>query len=137
MVGQGRPLNLPCRCRLPQGTAWKLYTCVALISGWASCATTPAWAADATADALRIAWGGGGPDRQWQATLRVANGRFSQPQPLGIEADEPGSIWIDDDELRVRNIQSARLRRRRRDAVGDSEARLIVNLAPVERRRNR
>ena len=43
---------------------------------------------------LRIAWGGG-VARQWQGTISVTEGSVSEPRPLGIEADEPGSMWID------------------------------------------
>ena len=50
---------------------------------------------------LRIAWGGGA-ERQWQATIRVAGGELRDPQALGVEADEPGSFWIENGELRMR-----------------------------------
>ena len=42
---------------------------------------------------VRIAWGGGA-DRVWQGTISVSDGSLSEPQPLGIEADEPGSMWL-------------------------------------------
>ena len=43
---------------------------------------------------VRIAWGGGS-DRLWQGTITISDGTLSDPQPLGIEADEPGSMWLD------------------------------------------
>lgn len=43
---------------------------------------------------VRIAWGGGA-DRVWHGTISVSEGSLSDPQPLGIEADEPGSMWLD------------------------------------------
>ncbi len=43
---------------------------------------------------IRMAWGGGS-DRIWQGTISVSDGELSDPSPLGIEADEPGSMWID------------------------------------------
>ena len=43
---------------------------------------------------LRIAWGGGS-ERQWQATITTSDGRLADFQPLGIEADEPGSMWLE------------------------------------------
>ena len=45
---------------------------------------------------VRIAWGGG-PDRTWQGTISTTDGSLSEPRPLGIEADEPGSMWLEDD----------------------------------------
>ncbi|MDP1340591.1 hypothetical protein, partial [Klebsiella variicola] len=43
---------------------------------------------------LRIAWGGGA-EAQWQGFLAVTEGALSDPRPLGIEADEPGSMWLE------------------------------------------
>ncbi len=43
---------------------------------------------------VRIAWGGGA-ERTWQGTISVSDGSISEPQPLGTEADEPGSMWLD------------------------------------------
>ena len=45
---------------------------------------------------VRIAWGGGA-GRLWSGTIAVSDGAVSEPQPLGIEADEPGSMWIEPD----------------------------------------
>ncbi|MCE5268484.1 MAG: hypothetical protein LLG00_11425 [Planctomycetaceae bacterium] len=45
---------------------------------------------------LRIAWGGGAA-RLWTGTIAVSDGAISEPQPLGVEADEPGSMWIQSD----------------------------------------
>jgi len=44
---------------------------------------------------VRIAWGGGA-ERAWQGTISVTDGAISEPQPLGAEADEPGSMWLED-----------------------------------------
>ena len=43
---------------------------------------------------LRIAWGGGA-ERLWRGTISLSEGSLSEPQPLGVEADEPGSMWLD------------------------------------------
>ena len=40
---------------------------------------------------VRIAWGGGA-ERLWEGTIAVSQGAISEPRPLGIEADEPGSM---------------------------------------------
>ncbi len=45
---------------------------------------------------LRIAWGGGSP-RLWRGTIEVSEGTLSEPHALGIEADEPGSMWLETD----------------------------------------
>lgn len=50
---------------------------------------------------LRIAWGGG-VERSWRGTVNLSAGSFEQIEPLGIEADEPGSIWLDGSQIRIR-----------------------------------
>jgi hypothetical protein len=50
---------------------------------------------------LRIAWGGGAP-QQWFGTVALTEGRIFLHRPLGIEADEPGSIWVDENRLEIR-----------------------------------
>jgi hypothetical protein len=42
---------------------------------------------------LRIAWGGGA-ERTWRGMVSVGDGSLSDPQPLGMESDEPGSMWL-------------------------------------------
>jgi hypothetical protein len=60
----------------------------------------PAWLS-AESLKIRIAWGGGS-ERIWQGKITLSEGRLDQPCPLGIEADEPGSMWIQDGALVVR-----------------------------------
>ncbi|MDZ4818888.1 MAG: family 10 glycosylhydrolase [Planctomycetota bacterium] len=55
---------------------------------------------------LRCAWGGG-TERKWSGTISLSGGRMAMHRPLGIEADEPGSIWVTDNRLQVRQ-RSAR-----------------------------
>ncbi len=43
---------------------------------------------------VRIAWGGGA-ERMWRTVVGVSKGTVSEPLALGIEADEPGSMWLD------------------------------------------
>jgi hypothetical protein len=45
---------------------------------------------------VRIAWGGGS-ERLWQGTISASDGTLMEPRLLGVEADEPGSMWIDED----------------------------------------
>ncbi len=49
---------------------------------------------------LRFEWGGGAR-RAWQGEVRVDQGRFSELLPLGIEADEPGALWLDKGAVRI------------------------------------
>jgi hypothetical protein len=44
---------------------------------------------------VRIAWGGGA-ERLWQGSISVSEGSLSQPMALGVEADEPGTMWVED-----------------------------------------
>jgi len=46
---------------------------------------------------IRLAWGGGA-SRRWQGEVRVDQGSFERLTLLGMEADEPGSIWIEQPE---------------------------------------
>ncbi len=47
---------------------------------------------------VRIAWGGG-TARQWRGTIAINDGTLGLLAPLGIEADEPGSMWCEDGKL--------------------------------------
>ena len=90
MVGHGSPRTS--RGRVPPAArvaaaAWRL-----------GCALT-VWLltlAVATADdfQVRIAWGGG-VERRWTASISLGEGSLANPRLLGVEADEPGSMWLD------------------------------------------
>lgn len=80
---------------------------------------------------LRIEWFGS-TMRQWQGSIGVSDGVVADAQLLGSEADEPGSMWIEDGRLEVRQRSL-----RRYDGVdlrvsAPLDARLIVTLAPVD-----
>jgi len=49
---------------------------------------------------IRIAWGGG-VERTWVGTVSLSEGTLSDIRPLAIEADEPGSMWIESGKLRI------------------------------------
>jgi len=49
---------------------------------------------------LRLTWGGGAA-RRWEGAITVPGGALRELTPLGVEADSPGSIWIEDGQ-RVR-----------------------------------
>src|SRR5690554_1626624 len=99
MVGQGSPkTSLSGRqfadgCRSP----------ATLLAGWAVALllglVSPAVAAEEFQ--LRVSWGGQ-VARTWQGSIWVSEGEVSAPAPLGIEADEPGSMWLDEGQLLIR-----------------------------------
>jgi hypothetical protein len=49
---------------------------------------------------LRVEWGGGAA-RRWSGTISVTEGAIARPVALGIEADEPGSMWLEADRLLI------------------------------------
>jgi len=49
---------------------------------------------------LRIEWGGA--EQHWAGTVAVSQGTLCEARPLGIEADVPGSIWIENGRLIIR-----------------------------------
>jgi hypothetical protein len=56
---------------------------------------------------IRVSWGGGS-ERTWQGAISINQGAMSEPQSLGIEADEPGSMWLDGNQKLVVRQRSAR-----------------------------
>ncbi|MGD9127267.1 MAG: hypothetical protein PVH19_07785, partial [Planctomycetia bacterium] len=52
---------------------------------------------------LRIDWGGNRPIR-YRGSISLSEGHIDHIRPLGVEADEPGSIWIDRDRVWVSPI---------------------------------
>ena len=82
---------------------------------------------------VRIAWGGGS-ERLWHGTISVRDGLLSQPRPLGVEADEPGSMWLDGDPIGSRKLVVHQRSPRGYDGVdvlvtASSDAVLLVQLA--------
>ena len=82
---------------------------------------------------VRIAWGGG-KEKLWEGSIAVSHGTIAQPRPLGIEADEPGSMWLEDGRLLIRQRSP-----RAYDGVdlivtAPANAKLIVQLAATRER---
>jgi hypothetical protein len=96
---------------------------------WASAATAAAPAGETTLR-LRIAWGGGA-ERQWQGTIELEHGALSESAPLGIEADEPGSIWLEDRRVMVRQRSLRAYDGVDVLATAELNDKLIVRLWPV------
>ena len=61
---------------------------------------TVAAQADEPTMQLRIAWGGGQSNR-WVGSISISEGTLSSPRPLGVDADEPGSLELTKNVLRV------------------------------------
>jgi len=62
------------------------------------------WAQAAAQETMRVrvAWGGG-RERLWEGAIWLSEGALSQPKPLGIEADEPGALWLELNEPQTAN----------------------------------
>ena len=78
---------------------------------------------------VRLSWGGG-VARTWQGVIRLSEGTLFDPIALGLNADEPGSMWLHGDELRIwqrssRNFDGVDL-----TLSGGLDAKLLVALLP-------
>ena len=60
---------------------------------------------------IRIAWGGG-PERLWQGRVALSQGTLSHPVPLGIEADEEGSMWLERGQFQIATLRGGKPSRR-------------------------
>ena len=60
-----------------------------------ACAVAPA---DDLALTLRFAWGGGNAER-WVGSIAIDAGQIDAIEPLGIEADEAGSMWVEGNRI--------------------------------------
>src|SRR5258706_496894 len=80
--------------------AWhRALVAVILLQVWSM---APASRADDAGLRLRVEWGGAS-ERRWQGTLSAEQATLSEPRPLGIEADEPGSMWAADGRILIRS----------------------------------
>ncbi len=105
MIGQGRPATSSRApfARLFRATSWLCGVALMLIVAGGSTLQ----AAEISLR-LRIAWGGG-PDHIWRGSVTLSQGEFSQLRALGIEADEPGSIWLEgNQQIQIRPPSRAR-----------------------------
>ena len=94
MIGQGgpKPSHADRPSQVPKGArrgAWLALVLAVVANG-------PVHAGQAGQVNLRIraAWGGGA-ERIWHGTITLNQGQLADPEPLGIEADEPGSMWLE------------------------------------------
>lgn len=124
MTGQGRPrTSHSCRPlrRLASRGGWLAYALWLLIP-------TPALAADVELR-VRLAWGDGAATR-WRGAISLSSGALSEPAPLGIEADESGSMWLDAGTLRIDGRSPRRYEGVDLTVTAPSEAKLLVQLGP-------
>jgi hypothetical protein len=105
MIGQGGPKASRAHSALV--SCARRILCAAAALACALCASgSSALAADVDVR-LRVAWGGGA-ERVWHGTIEVSEGQVAELQPLGIEADEPGSMWLPDKNIVEVRQRSAR-----------------------------
>ena len=98
MIGHGRPTNSKLHGRQARCVAFGFPTLPAL---GLFLALTVSWVpARAESLRVRIAWGGGAA-RLWTGSFSIDQGTLQAHQSLGIEADEPGSMWLTQDGSRL------------------------------------
>ncbi len=134
MVGHGSPKTLQGRYLPAAGAAAARYVCRCALVLLLACASRTTLADDLR---VRIAWGGG-PERTWRGTIAVSNGTLADPRSLGIEADEPGSMWLDGDAGGSRKLVVQQRSPRSYDAVdllvtAAADAKLLVQLSTADR----
>lgn len=95
MVGQGGPNRS--RTRSPAFSVPAARLAWLLVLGCGLWAVQPAVAETVR---LRIAWGGGS-ERVWRGAIAVSEGTVFEPELLGIEADEAGSMWLEKNRVVV------------------------------------
>lgn len=79
---------------------------------------------------LRFEWGG--PRRvQWSGSISVDRGRFHDPAPLGMEADAPGSVTVENGQLVVAPRSGRRYDGVDVSVTAEPDAEITVRLVPV------
>lgn len=80
---------------------------------------------------LRIAWGGGA-ERRWAGSIALEGGTLAEPVALGVEADEPGSIWLAGNTVEIRQRSPRNYDGLDVTVTAPSDAKLIVELHPAD-----
>jgi len=81
---------------------------------------------------VRIAWGGGS-DRAWQGTCRVTPGSLVAATCLGREPDDPGSLVVANEQLKILQTRSRSYSGIDVHVRGSRESQLVIELAPRDR----
>jgi hypothetical protein len=123
MFGHGRPTRARCRS---DSAARKVAAGAARVVSVLFIALAPT-IVGAESIRLRIEWGGGAT-RLWHGRIEIDRGIFSELQPLGLDADEPGSQWTDGRSITIRQRST-----RSYDALdvlveADRDATLLIDL---------
>jgi hypothetical protein len=80
---------------------------------------------------LRVAWGGGAP-RQWLGTISLSQGTVRHLVPLGVETDDPGSLWLDRGTVRIQQTSPRAYSALDVYVSAPADAKLIVSLLARE-----
>jgi hypothetical protein len=111
MIGQGRPSSSAFACARYMGRKLRR-ACLGRASIWAialaigSATSLPGIAQDrpeAQPIRLRITWGGG-EARRWFGRFGLERGSMSDLVLLGHNADEAGSVWLDEGKVQVASL---------------------------------
>lgn len=90
MLGHGSPKPRRRRC-CGRALVWSVCALVGALAGRSPAA--PPLGSEETIR-VRIAWGGGA-ERTWQGRIALSEGTFSEPSPLGLEADEARLVSLE------------------------------------------
>ncbi len=80
---------------------------------------------------FRIEWSGGAP-RIWSGIVESRDGQFSDPSALGLEADVPGSMWIDGHVLYLQRFSSGVYDGVDATIVGDPQSPVTITLQAAD-----
>ena len=133
MLGHGRPHNttckgLPPRVRFLLRAGWVVFYCALLIPGSTSAQNE---LAGDHAMRLRLSWGGGS-EKIWHVTIRTENCELSDPIPLGLSPDTPGSAYLVDGRIEVRQPTATNYGGVDFQVVGGFDSHLSIEITPTE-----
>ena len=109
-----------------------VFAVLAALSGPGTTAVGQTRPAETVQMQLRLAWGGA-TRRAWQGRITIDSGQLSGIRPLGLEADEPGSMWLQDGAVVIRQAGPRIYDGLDLEAAGPAGAVLVIALSPVER----
>lgn len=95
MIGHGSP-----KTKRPYTSAIRVIArfCV----GYVAALFLSGHAASLNADEFRLRLSWVGQPQLWTGTVSLSEGTIEDPRPLGVEPDEPGSMWLDQGRLLIR-----------------------------------
>jgi hypothetical protein len=134
-IGQGSPILSPTQAPRHGGLhapglagMRAVRACAALIVLWVVGAER--LAAEPPTLRVRVEWGGGS-ERRWEGSLGVSRGELAEPAALGVEADEPGSIWATAGGVAIRQRSGRTYDGVDVTVTASLDEYLLVQLAPV------